>query len=65
MDKSSKIIADLMFAFINKDEDFPHSFETEAFEQGLLFLQEHYLDKKYNLKMFEKHLTKMKEIYNE
>ena len=59
-----KIIADLMFAFINKDEDFPHDFEIKAFEEAFRFLQEHYNDDKYNLKMFESHLNKMKECLN-
>lgn len=65
LDKSAKIIADLMFAFINKDEDFPHGFEVKAFEEGLLFLQEHYSENKYNLKVFETHLNKMNELTGE
>lgn len=62
-EKASKIIADLMFAFINQDEDCPHSFEIDAFEEALLFLQEQYQDdKKYNLKVFEEHLNTLNKL---
>lgn len=35
----SRVIADLMFAYINKDEDIPHQFELEAFREGLAVLE--------------------------
>lgn len=60
--KSSNIIAELMFAFINKDEDFPHSFEIEAFEEALIYLQEHYQGEKFNLRVFEDHLNEMNKL---
>jgi hypothetical protein len=59
--KAQELIADLMFAYINKDEDLPHAFEIEAMEECLLYLQEHYESNKYSLKMFENHLNEMKD----
>lgn len=61
-DQATDTIAELMFAFINKDENFPHSFEIEAFEEALYFLQQHYERKKFNLRMFEDHLNEMSEL---
>jgi hypothetical protein len=61
-ERASKIIADLMFAYVNKDEDIPHSFEIEAFEEGLCFLQEHYMGEKFNVRWFEDRLNKLKEL---
>lgn len=59
INKSAILIADLMFAYMSKDDDFPHDFEIDAFEKGLYFLQEHYKDGSYSLKMFENALGKL------
>lgn len=61
LEKGAIKVADLMFAYINKDEDFPHDFEIRAFEEGLYFLQEYYIDGKYNLRRFESYLNGMNE----
>ena len=59
------LIADLMFAYMNKDNDLPHDFELLAFEAGLCFLKEHYTDNKYNLEVFEKELIRIYEIFGD
>lgn len=51
--KTAKIIADLFFAYINKDEEKPHDFELQALEEALYYLQEHYHGDKYNIRGFE------------
>jgi hypothetical protein len=33
-----KLLADLLFAYVNKDEDVPHSFEVEAVTKACEFL---------------------------
>lgn len=60
-EKASKIIAELMFAYINKDEDIPHSFEIKAFEKGLYYLQENYMDNKHSIGWFEDRLNELEE----
>ncbi len=59
INKSASVMAELMFAFMGKDEDFPHSFEINVFEEALLYLQEHYMGEKFNLSSFEDHLNQM------
>lgn len=60
MEEPTKIIADLLFAYINKDEDFPHDFEIDAFEEALRFLQNYSFYGNYNLKIFENYLNDMR-----
>lgn len=57
--EASNIMADLMFAYVNKDGDSPHQFEIEAMEHGLYFLQEFYNDGKYTTKFFEEIINRM------
>lgn len=59
--EAARLLGDLMFAYINKDEDFPHDFEVKAFEEALCFLKEHYLNDKYNMTIFDSHLASMKQ----
>lgn len=37
----NQIIYDLAFAYINKDEDFPHDFEVKALENTHKYAKEH------------------------
>lgn len=58
----ANLIADLLFAFINKDENHPHDFEIKAFENALNSLCKHYDQIKYNPRLFEDHLERMREV---
>lgn len=35
----AQVIAELMFAYMNKDADQPHQFEIDAFKRGLAVLE--------------------------
>ncbi|MNW49053.1 hypothetical protein D3C74_264550 [compost metagenome] len=59
---TANLIADLLFAFINKDADCPHDFEIKAFEDALNVLCKHYDRIKFNPKLFEDHLQSMREL---
>ena len=47
------LICDLLFAYANKDEDFPHAFEVEKIEQACDLALEEYKGQKYSKKFFE------------
>ncbi|MDQ0091646.1 hypothetical protein J2T12_005086 [Paenibacillus anaericanus] len=59
---TANVIADLLFAFINKDAHCPHDFEIKAFEDALNVLCKHYDRIKYQPKLFEVHLQQMREL---
>lgn len=59
LEDAAKIMADLMFAYINKDIDCPHDFEVKAFEEAVYFLQEFYTDNIYTVGMFEEALNQI------
>jgi hypothetical protein len=61
-ERASNLIADLLFAFINKDADCPHDFEIKAFEETILYLQEHDQSSKYSPDLFRNHLKRMREV---
>jgi hypothetical protein len=61
-ERASNLIADLLFAFINKDADCPHDFEIKAFEEAILYLQEHDQSSKYSPDLFRNHLKRMREV---
>lgn len=61
-ERSTNLIADLLFAFINKDEDCPHDFEIKAFEDALAVLRPHFDQNKYHPKLFVDHLERMRRI---
>lgn len=61
-DKKAEVIADLFFAYMGKDEDFPHQFEIKALEESLYYLQEHYKGNRYNLKMFEEYIKGLHDL---
>jgi hypothetical protein len=60
-ERASNLIADLLFAFINKDADCPHDFEIKAFEDALTVLRPHFEQLKYHPKLFVDHLERMRE----
>jgi hypothetical protein len=57
--KALQIIADLFFAYMGKDEEFPHQFEIKALEEALYYLDEHYEGNEYNLRRFEDFINKL------
>lgn len=57
------VIAELLFAYVNKDEDIPHTFEIHAVEEAVMFLKEHYQGEKYTQEWFQKRLMELKESY--
>lgn len=59
MQEATNIIADLMFSYVNKDEDFPHQFEIDAMRDGLEFLKKYYMGGKYTTKFFERLVDKL------
>ncbi|MYX21971.1 hypothetical protein GTY77_18175 [Streptomyces sp. SID8380] len=61
-ERAANLIADQLFAFINKDAGCPHDFEIKAFEEATLYLQEHDQSSKYNPDLFKVHLQQMKEV---
>ncbi|MBL4952076.1 hypothetical protein JK635_07615 [Neobacillus sp. YIM B02564] len=58
--KAAILLADLLFAYINKDEDFPHDFEVKAVENAVDFLEKHYTENKYNLKLFKDTINRIR-----
>lgn len=46
------MIADLMFAYVNKDEDAPHDFEIEAVNRAVELLKREYKGEKYTQEFF-------------
>ncbi|GJM84249.1 hypothetical protein HMSSN139_67450 [Paenibacillus sp. HMSSN-139] len=59
---TANLIADLLFAFINKDVYCPHDFEIKAFKNALNVLCKHYGQIKYNPRLFEDYLQRMMEV---
>lgn len=57
-----EILADLLFAYLNKDETFPHEFEILAVEKAINYLKDSNKKIKYNINGFEKYLEKMKAV---
>lgn len=57
------IVAELLFAYVNKDEDIPHTFEIHAVEDAVKFLKENYQGEKYTHEWFQKRLIELKEKY--
>ncbi|WP_411552215.1 hypothetical protein [Paenibacillus lautus] len=61
-ERATNLIADLLFAYINKDEIHPHDFEIQAFEHALIYLRENYQSSKYDPKLFEDQLERMRRL---
>lgn len=64
----ANLIADLLFAFINKDEHHPHDFELAAFENAVSMLRPyfeppHFEQIKYHPKLFVDHLERMRRLF--
>jgi hypothetical protein len=53
-DDINQIIADLLFAYINKDEDNPHAFEVETVEKAVAYLEVEYNGETYNKEFFQR-----------
>jgi|GEM_PF-6973762 len=61
---STKLIADLLFAYINKDEHHPHDFEVTAFENAVAYLRPYFEPPhfEYHPKLFVDHLERMRRL---
>lgn len=46
------ILADLLFAYVNKDEDLPHDFELDAVKKTVNYLLKNYQGSKYSDEFF-------------
>jgi hypothetical protein len=53
-EKIIEAMADLLFAYMNKDEDFPHSFEVEAVSKAADILMKEYKGNQYSKEFFQK-----------
>lgn len=60
---ATNLIADLLFAYINKDENHPHDFEIKAFEDAITVLRPHFEHINYHPKLFVDHLERMRRSY--
>lgn len=58
-DNPKVIIADLLRAYIAKDEDFPHLFEIKAVENAIFYLKERG-DESNNIEKFEAYVKEMR-----
>lgn len=58
------ILAELLFAYVNKDKDLPHTFEIHAVEKTVHYLKRNYNGKKFNREWFEQRLKELKSHYN-
>jgi hypothetical protein len=47
------LLSDLLFAYVNKDEDNPHDFEINAVNQAVDVLLKEYPGTKYSKKFFQ------------
>lgn len=63
-ERCAEIVADLLFAYVNKDEGFPHAFEVRAVEQAVEFLKKHYKGEKFTNEWFERRLYEIKKYYD-
>ena len=61
-EKCAEVMAELLFAYVNKDEDFPHQFEIEAVENAVSFLKENYKGKKFTDEWFQNRLDELKKM---
>ncbi len=53
------LLAELLFAYKNKDENMPHNFEIDAVISACEFLLEHYKGNKYSKDFFKSVLEDM------
>lgn len=60
-EKTTNLLADLLFAYVNKDEDLPHQFEIDAVEQAVKHLNKNYKGNKYSSEFFNGVLDEIKE----
>lgn len=60
--KTIEALANLLFAYANKDEDFPHAFEVKAVEEAVNILKTEYKGDRYSLAFFEGILKRIKEL---
>lgn len=58
-EEAINLLADLLFSYINKEEDNPHDFEVSAVNETADYLKEHYRGTKYNEAFFERCKTKI------
>lgn len=56
-----EVLADLLFAYINKDDEFPHDFEYIAVEKTVKILLENKDFSKYSESFLKKSLKEIKE----
>lgn len=54
-------LADMLFAYTNKDEDFPHDFEIKTINETIATLKMEYKGSKYTEAFFEK--VRLEELY--
>lgn len=54
-----QILANLLFAYHNKDADIPHHFEQEAIQEAVEYLQTHYEGSTYTKGFFQYVLDEM------
>lgn len=47
-----EVLADLLFAYVNKDDDFPHDFEVDAVKNAVQYLLENYQGDTYTKDFF-------------
>lgn len=62
-EECANILADMVFAYIYKDEIVPNDFEYEALEQAIEYLKKNYRGTKHKPKKFEQFLHDLK-LYN-
>lgn len=57
-----ELLADLLFAYVNKDDESPHTFELEAVKNAVDYLLKNYRGRKYTKDFF---LRVLEEIEHE
>ena len=60
-DRYLELLADMLFAYENKDEDCPHNFEVIAVKNSVNLLLKEYTGTKYSPKFFTGCLERMNE----
>ncbi|QST02677.1 hypothetical protein IMZ31_19195 (plasmid) [Pontibacillus sp. ALD_SL1] len=60
-EEASLLMAKLLFAYQNKDEDFPRAFEVEAVRSAVSHLEKHYKGEMFSPSSFRKMLAEMEE----
>lgn len=62
--KCADVLADMLFAYINKDEVIPHDFEITAIENAVEYLNKHYKGTKFSKKWFTEFLHEFKLLHD-